>query len=126
MAAPVQNAEGEGEEQAEPGQIGTVADMLEEAQLFERAGLGFGEKETFLLYTAIKKLCQVKAAGKCKFWGKIFAQKRDYYIVEATVEGGEEGEIPPTWEPKGAGINKMIYFVTSNRKFFFLQNKSYG
>lgn len=48
-----------------------------------------------------------------KFWGKIGGLKKDYYVVEATMEGGEDGEVDPKWEAKGTGVNKMIYFVTS-------------
>ena len=90
--------------------------MMEELQLLERAGLGFGEKETYKIYSAIKKLCLLKGAQSMVFWGKIFGLQKDYYVVQASVEGGEEGELPPNVEPKGTGVNEKVYFVTTNRK----------
>lgn len=110
---PQANADGE-EEAGEPPQIGYIPDMMEELQLLERAGLGFGDKETFKIYSAIKKLCQAKGASSMIFWGKVFGLKKDYYVVQAALEGGEEGEQPPNVEPKGTGINEKIYFVTNN------------
>lgn len=101
-------------EQGEPPQIGYIPDMMEELQLLERAGLGFGEKETFKIYSSIKKLCQVKGASNMTFWGKIFGLKKDYYVVQAVVEGGEDGEQLPNVEPKGTGVNEKFYFVTTD------------
>jgi len=63
-----------------------------------------------------------------RFFGKIRCTQEDYYVVEATVEGAEEGEEEnlggegavaseekdPTQEEKGTGVNKYTYFVTSN------------
>jgi radial spoke head protein 4A len=118
-------ADGE-EEAGEPPQIGYIPDMMEELQLLERAGLGFGEKETFKIYSAIKKLCQAKGASSMTFWGKVFGLKKDYYVVQAALEGGEEGEQPPNVEPKGTGINEKIYFVTNNSiSYFPLTQKSW-
>lgn len=58
-----------------------------------------------------------KAAKTCRFFGKIHGINRDYYIVEAEVEGGEEaeaqeGEAPADIEAKGTGVNKFTYFVS--------------
>jgi hypothetical protein len=59
-----------------------------------------------------------------KFWGKIMASKKDYYIAEGISEdAGEQGELPPNVELKGAnGINKLSYWVTNDGKFvcFFM------
>ena len=42
--------------------------------------------------------------------------KRDYFIAEAVSEdAGEQGELPPNVELKGAnGVNKLSYFVTND------------
>jgi len=53
-----------------------------------------------------------------KFFGKVHGINHDYYIVEAEVEGGEEGgedqegEKPADQEAKGTGVNKYTYFVS--------------
>lgn len=37
----------------------------------------------------------------------------DYYIAESPAEAGEE-ELPPGVEPKGTGINKWTYWVSTD------------
>ena len=39
-----------------------------------------------------KKLATDKAAKSLRFFGKIYGLNKDYYIVEADVEGGDEAE----------------------------------
>lgn len=39
---------------------------------------------------------------------------QDYYIAEAIVEGGEDGELPSNVEARGTGVNKFTYFCTNN------------
>jgi Radial spokehead-like protein len=65
-----------------------------------------------------------RAAVSVSFWGKIFGTKRDYYVIEADVEPGDQEEILERHEPKKQpGINKKMYFVTNDRK---LPLSSYG
>ena len=66
---------------------------------------------------SMKKLSNDKQAKTMRFFGKVHGINNDYYIVEAEVEGGEEGEAqegeqPPDLEPKGTGVNKYTYFVS--------------
>jgi radial spoke head protein 4A len=56
-----------------------------------------------------------------RFWGKIIGTKADYFIAEATLEGGggEEGdggeeETVEVGEPRGSGANTFVYFVTNS------------
>lgn len=52
-----------------------------------------------------------------KFWGKIMASQKDYYIAEGISEdAGEQVEMPPNVELKGTGINKLGYWVTNDCK----------
>lgn len=87
--------------------------------MFQWAGVGFGEQETYRLQKSIKKLATDTQASDIRFFGKILGTKQDYYVVEATVEGGddEEGddeEKGPEFELKGSGVNKFTYFVAAN------------
>jgi hypothetical protein len=92
---------------------------LAERQIYQWAGVGFGE-QTYRLQKSIKQLAAAKQAKSVRFFGKVFGTERDYYIVEAEVEGGEEepveeleeGKVAPEQEPKGQGVNKYTYFVT--------------
>ena len=90
--------------------------MMNEEKLFRKVGVGFGEIETFLIFSSIKKFVASKSASQARFWGKINGTKKDYYIVEAVVEGGEEVEITEPHEAKGTGVNSKQYFVTNDSK----------
>jgi len=101
-----------------------VQDLLADSRIFQWAGIGFGEQESYRLQKSIKKLAEKTQASDIKFFGKILGSKQDYYIVEATVEGGddeeegaegqEEEEKGPEFEVKGTGVNKFTYFVASS------------
>ena len=60
-----------------------------------------------------------KQVKQVKFWGKILGRDKDYYIAEGILEGDDGVELPPNVEPKGQGINKMNYWVTNDRKYYF-------
>lgn len=92
--------------------------MLADVKIFQWAGIGFGEQETYRLQKSLKKLATETGAGKLRFFGKILGTQKDYYIVEATgIEAGEDEDAPerePDFEPNGTGVNEKTYFVTEN------------
>ena len=55
-----------------------------------------------------------KQIKEVKFWGNILGREKDYYILECAAEGGEEGELAPEVEPKGTGVNKNTYWVSTD------------
>lgn len=95
-----------------------MPDLLQDAKLFEWAGIGFGEIETYRIHKSLKKLAQETGAGNIRFFGKISGTEKDYYIAEGTLEGGDEGdegaEKPVDFEPRGTGVNKFVYWVTDS------------
>lgn len=112
-------AAAEGEEEAEEPEaaapVGFVPDLLEDANVYQWAGIGFGQQELYRLQKSLKKLAADSGAGKLKFFGKIRGTDNDYYVAEGEIEGGEEGEgeeKPADFEAKGTGINKMTYWVS--------------
>ena len=87
------------------------------SKIWQWAGIGFGEQETYRLQKSLKKLSGKVSATSLTFFGKITGTERDYYIVEAAVEGEEEAEgeeKEADFEPKGTGVNKFTYFVASD------------
>ena len=105
----------EAEEPAEAAPVGFVPDLLEDARVYQWAGIGFGKQELYRLQKSLKKLAADSGAGKLKFFGKIRGTDNDYYIAEGEIEGGEEEggeEKPADFEAKGTGINKMTYWVS--------------
>ena len=92
---------------------------MADSALFEWAGVGFGEQESYRIMLSLKKLATESGAGNIRFFGKIYGTEKDYYIAEGTLEGedegGEEGEEKPAdFEARGTGVNKFCYWVTDN------------
>jgi len=100
----------------EAAPVGYVADLLAYSKVWQWAGIGFGEQETYRLQKSLKKLSGKVAATSLNFFGKITGTECDYYIAEGVVEGEEENEEEKEadFEPKGTGVNKYTYFVASN------------
>jgi len=110
--------EEEGGDIPEIAPVGFVQDLMADARVFSWAGIGFGEMETYRLQKSLKKLATDSGASNLRFFGKMHGTQHDYYIVEATLEGGEEeedaGDAESGAEPKGTGVNKFTYYVTHN------------
>mmetsp|Transcript_27338 Transcript_27338/g.20475 ORF Transcript_27338/g.20475 Transcript_27338/m.20475 type:complete len:208 (-) Transcript_27338:700-1323(-) len=85
--------ETEEEEQEAPelAPIGYVPNLLQDSQLFEWAGIGFGEKEIYRIMLGLKKLVADSGAANVRFFGKIYSTEKDYYVAEGVLEGDEEG-----------------------------------
>lgn len=83
--------------------------------MLEKCGVGFGEELTYLIFKSLEKLSIKKEIKELRFWGKILGTHNDYYIAEspADEDGGDE-ELAPDVEPKGTGINKNTYWVTTD------------
>ena len=92
--------------------------MVADSKIYEWAGIGFGEIETWRIQRSLKTLAKESGASAIRFFGKITGTQKDYYIAEGVVEGGEEGgegeSRPADQEAKGTGVNKFTYFVTDN------------
>jgi len=104
------------EEPPEVAPVGFVADLMASSKVWQWAGIGFGEQETYRLQKSLKALATKTSATQLRFFGKITGTEADYYIAEGTVEGEEEEEKEhePDFEPKGTGVNRYTYFVASN------------
>lgn len=87
---------------------------MEEGRWFENVGVGFGEELTYKIFKSFERFSIVKQLKQLKFWGKILGQKKDYYVAEGVSEGGEDGELKPGVEPRGQGVNKMTYWVSTD------------
>lgn len=59
--------------------------------MLEKAGVGFGEETTYLIFKAVERFVVTKGVKEAKFWGKILGREKDYYILEIAAEGGDEG-----------------------------------
>ena len=91
-----------------------LPNFVEEAAMFEWAGVCFGEEEAFQIQNSIKKLADMSGASLLRFWGKIWGTEKDYLIVEGVLNRQEEKPTDPTQEPRGEGCNRFVYWVTDN------------
>lgn len=94
-----------------------VPNYMEEAELFEWAGVGFGNVESYQLMMSLRKLAlqeQPNGLVKLRLWGKILGKDNDYYVAEGQLNtAGEADENDPAFEPQGTGANKYTYWVTN-------------
>jgi hypothetical protein len=58
-----------------------VSDFLEDSQVLQWAGIGFGKQEVYRLQKSLKKLA-ASVGVPLRFFGKIRGTEQDYYIVE--------------------------------------------
>ncbi|KAJ0406771.1 hypothetical protein ATCC90586_009420 [Pythium insidiosum] len=87
-----------------------VADLLDEANMFEWAGIGFSKGETFRLSVALNRLAVANGTTSLRFWGKILGIGADFYIAEGEVAGAAEPEDPMA-EEGATGVNRFTYWA---------------
>lgn len=106
--------------------LGAVQNYMEDATMFEWAGVGFGRQENFHIAMSLRKLAaDVDGLGKLRLWGKVLGTQGDYYVAEGTIQVPDtrgEGAPPPPVLPgspeydvegRGEGANTNTYWVSS-------------
>lgn len=88
-----------------------VADVLDEANMFEWAGLGFSRSETFRLSVSLQRLAQTTATASMRLWGKILGYGADFYIAEGELSGGASEPEDPSAEEGTDGANRYTYWA---------------
>ena len=83
--------------------------------VWNHAGVDFGEYSTLILSKSLKKLVVDSQATYLRFWGKILGTEKDYYIVEGSAPAPEsEVPRPDDFEPRGSGVNTLAYWVANS------------
>ena len=91
-----------------------IPDFKEEAEMLEWAGVSFGEENTIRLSKSLKRLAIMSGAESLRFVGKIFGTKSDYWVAAGRLNQAEEDVRDPNVEPRGSGVNSVVYWVTDN------------
>jgi len=65
---------------------GMISDFISISRMFEWVGIGFGKEENYRIQLALRLLLKKTLAKDLRFWGKIHATKKDYYIAEGKVK----------------------------------------
>lgn len=86
-------------------------DLLEEARMWECAGVSLSPEETYRLGLSIKALAVANNAST-SFWGKLVTRSGDYYVAQAVRDPEELGEVDKEVMEGTDGPNKYVYFVS--------------
>jgi radial spoke head protein 4/6 len=92
-----------------------IPDVLDDANLYEWAGISFGKGELYRLYLSIKKLSESipSEVEKLRLFGKINTRTRPYFVLEGLNTEDEEG-VDESKQEGRSGANKYSYWVTQN------------
>eukprot|EP00928_Gymnodinium_smaydae_P061556 TRINITY_DN45602_c0_g1_i1.p1 TRINITY_DN45602_c0_g1~~TRINITY_DN45602_c0_g1_i1.p1 ORF type:complete len:576 (-),score=166.03 TRINITY_DN45602_c0_g1_i1:64-1701(-) len=72
---------------AAPRVLAAVQNYMEDATMFEWAGVGFGKQESFHIAMSLRKLAaETPALASLRLWGKVLGTEADYYVAEATLQ----------------------------------------
>ena len=87
-----------------------IADICDEATMWEWAGLGFGRGETFRLSLALAQLARTtEGLTSLRLWGKILGRGGDFVIAEGEMTVGYE-PTDESAEEGSAGVNQKTYW----------------
>lgn len=98
------------DDESPPAVVSGVSDLLDEANMFEWAGIGFSKTETFRLAIAIQNLAGKEQSTSMRLWGKILGREMDFYVAEGQVAEAYEPE-DPMIEEGVSGVNRHTYWV---------------
>lgn len=54
---------------------------MQHAEMFEWAGIGFGDEFDFLIQKSLKRLAAASGATSLRLFGKIQGQENDYWVA---------------------------------------------
>lgn len=86
---------------------GSFQNLLRLQYYLEQVNLGLPREEMFRLAIGIKEMAEARPQiSRLRFWGKIFALQKNYYIIEAELKFGGSDQAPDLWVPgdDGTGV----------------------
>lgn len=96
----------------DPPESAVYPDLFRQSSMWQWAGVGFGEEETYRLYLSLKGLAIANDTA-VRFWGKMITRGGDYYVAEARTS---EEDLAALQEDKTTeaefGPNKYTYYVS--------------
>jgi radial spoke head protein 4A len=81
-----------------PEVLVAVQNFMEDAAMFEWAGVGFGKQESYHIAMSMRKLAaDTPALENLRLWGKILGTEGDYYVAEGVLKpyGRSSGGVDP-------------------------------
>jgi len=94
---------------------GCLPDFAKIFEMFESVGISLGKEEFYRLQVAAEKLYKSTGANQIRFWGKMLARDRDYYVIETFIKRSYPDKVQSDTEPRGKlGVNQLTYWVTND------------
>jgi radial spoke head protein 4/6 len=58
-----------------------IPNYLDQAEMLEWAGIGFGEDTNFMIQKSVKRLAKISGAKSLQFFGKVLCKEQDYWVA---------------------------------------------
>lgn len=91
-----------------------IPNYVEQSEMLEWAGLGFGEDNSYLIQKSLKRLAKLSGAKSIQLFGKILCTQQDYWVAQGVLLDAEEVPKNPIQEIRGKGVNGTVFWVTHN------------
>lgn len=90
-----------------------IPDLLDDANLYEWAGISLGRGEVYRLFLSIKRFGETLPGevDHLRFFGRINTRQLPYYVIEGLSTEDEENVDETTQEGRN-GANKYVYYAT--------------
>jgi len=92
----------------------SIPNYLEQAEMLEWAGIGFGENFNFMVQKSLKRLAKISGAKSLQLFGKVLATEQDYWVAQGVLTESEEVPSNKLQELRGKGVNASVFWVTHN------------
>lgn len=92
----------------------SIPNFLEQAEMLEWAGIGFGENFNFMIQKSIKRLAKISGAKSLQLFGKVLGTQQDYWVAQGVLTEAEEVPSNKLQELRGKGVNSSVFWVTHN------------
>ncbi|CAM9242731.1 unnamed protein product, partial [Chrysoparadoxa australica] len=91
-----------------------LPDILDEANMWQWAGVSLGQMETYRIYLAVKKLAESLPGEHetLRFWGRITTRDGNYLIAEGRTLDEQLGEFDESAQEGSAGANRYTYWTS--------------
>jgi len=89
-----------------------ITDFADHAEIFEWAGIGFGENASLMINKSLKRLATTTGATSLRFFGKVFGTSKDYWVAQGSLADEEEVPSNMKQERRNKGANASVFWVT--------------
>lgn len=102
-----------------PKVLAAVQNFIEDAHMFEWAGVGFGKQESYHIAMSLRALAaQTPSLESLRVWGKILGTEGDYYVAEGVLQSYGAKALEPDPVLKAAKALAAAAVENKNNKVY--------